>query len=929
MVKYGKIYRKIQTPEWSKYYINYKLLKIKIKEIRNKLGNVIRNSARTSRTSLLSSPLIPEEDIENENNALYKEENGIYLKEFIDLLIREFYRSYNFYIQIEKVLIKKMNAHLCTQTSYSNYNLQELSKEMKSLSLTIFLTKSLNDFINDIMTAMKKILKKFDKNFSRVFGIITPLFVLKLLSKKNSGLDYMLQFKIIDEICIMGESSAKELKKYFDQNTEENTLENTVYRNTFMEKYNETLKYVKSIDEIIYFKTQHKDWVDYVIADKNKRINIKNLENDIFNPILSSSYDKDNQLDKFLSTKQAFDDLKNIQKTLSKVNKRNIILILTHSFFYNSLVTCIFPVLYYYEYLCGGYKQFYLMSFLVFTVIAVLYFAQYLSVLILYECVSIKKIKFTYSISYILFLCGSLIYIFSILYSIEDEHFKMRAVMLGASRFLIGLGSNQIQGKRYITLYTPKYYLPFLSKIYLLVEFAGFILGPCFTILMSFISSDKAWCLFNCTWYYGAIVSVLMIVINQIYFLSPKDNRFSTVIDKNLHLDTNASNSQVNQVSIEDDDSQDREFYRLQKEAEEKKKAGLEPTRSDDISIEVSDKEVKNLITTTKDDKEAPNQKEKEDDDLIYNKIIEEDKDNEERKGMTENYFSNVDIGRYSDMDVTKEEIETIKDIENKLFEYQEKSNFTNVNMMPRILDDIILSEQKTFGYVNRNYVKILGLLFVNSLIKENLIIFTSYEILFSYHNLKDKFAEEKDRKTVLQYSQDEKGEIQIICLLISAELLLQVISMLFIMPFFRINIIFKKHLMISMIASIILMIPLSFHLPLGVYIPTVSIDICLHKIIEVLCSCYLVYLIPPKWKYAHVRASSLVVHVMTFAKIFACLLCFSCFSEEEKVQIKTNMYILTVIASSIYGLIFGIIYKSKNFRVKALIRILKKRVDE
>ena len=172
MVKYGKIYRKIQTPEWSKYYINYKLLKIKIKEIRNKLGNVIRNSARTSRTSLLSSPLIPEEDIENENNALYKEENGIYLKEFIDLLIREFYRSYNFYIQIEKVLIKKMNAHLCTQTSYSNYNLQELSKEMKSLSLTIFLTKSLNDFINDIMTAMKKILKKFDKNFSRVFGII-------------------------------------------------------------------------------------------------------------------------------------------------------------------------------------------------------------------------------------------------------------------------------------------------------------------------------------------------------------------------------------------------------------------------------------------------------------------------------------------------------------------------------------------------------------------------------------------------------------------------------------------------------------------------------------------------------------------------------------------------------------------------------------
>ena len=162
MVKYGKTYRKIQTEQWKKYYLDYKLLKVKIKEIKNKLGPIARNSFRPSRTSLLSSPLVPDEDIENENNTLYKEENGIYLKEFIELLIKEFRKSYNFYIQIERVLSKKMNAHLCTQTSYSNYNLQELSKEMKSLKSTIFMTKSLNDFVNDIMTAMKKILKKFE-----------------------------------------------------------------------------------------------------------------------------------------------------------------------------------------------------------------------------------------------------------------------------------------------------------------------------------------------------------------------------------------------------------------------------------------------------------------------------------------------------------------------------------------------------------------------------------------------------------------------------------------------------------------------------------------------------------------------------------------------------------------------------------------------
>ena len=931
MVKYGKIYKQIQTEEWKKYYLNYKLLKQKIKEIKKKLEPEIRSSLKSPRTSLLSSPLIPDEDIENENNSLYKEQNGIYLKEFIDLLIKEFHRSYNFYVQIEKVLIKKMNAHLITQTSYSNYNLQELSKEIKSLSLTVFLTKSLNDFVNDIMTAIKKILKKFDKKFSKVFGIITPLCILKLLSRKNSGLDYMLQFKVIDEIGAIAESNAKELKKYFSQNTEENNLENTEYRNSFLKNYDETIKYIKSIDEINYFKAHHKDWVDYVMKEKNQKINIKNIENDIFNPIMSSTYYKDNQLDKFLSTKQAFDDLKNIQKSLSTVNKRNIILILIHAFFYNTQLTCIYPALYYYEYLCGGNNRFYLMSFLVFTVIAVLYFSQYLSFLIFYDCMSIKKIKFSMSISYILFFFGSLIYILSVFYSIEDEHYKLRAVMLGASRTLIGFGSNQMQGKRYMTLYTPKYLLPLLSKIYFVVELVGFILGPCFTLLFGFLSTDKYICMFNCLGYFGLIVSLLMLIINQIYFISPKDERFFVTMDKNSgHSNLTISNIAQDKME-EDDDSQDREFYRLQKEANEKKKIGLEPTKSDDITIEINDKEVqKNLISTSSQDKtDNQKDKEKEEDEPIFNKIMENDNQNLDRKGMAENIFNNVDTGRYSDMELSKEEIDTLNNIENKLFEYQEKSNFTNVNMMPRTLDDIIIHEQKSFGYINRNYLKILALLFFNSFIKENLIIFTSYEILFTYYNLREKFELQKDKKSVLDFSQEEKVSVQIICFLISAELILQIVSILFIMPFFKINIIFKKHLMISMIASVVFMVPLAFHLPLEVYVPITSIDICLHKIIEVLCSCYLAYLIPPKWKYAHLRASSLVIHVMTFAKIFSCLLCFSCFSEQAKEKIKTNMYILTSITIFIYGSIFIIIHKSKNFRVKALIRILGKRIDE
>jgi len=148
---------------------------------------------------------------------------------------------------------------------------------MKSLSLTVYLAKSLNAFINDIMTAIKKILKKFDKNFSHLYGLITPHLILQLLSKENSELDYILEFKIIDEISIIAESSAKELKKYFSQNNDDNNE----YRITFTDKYNETLKYIKEIDELIYFKAQYKDWVDYV-SGKSGVKSTKYLENDIF-----------------------------------------------------------------------------------------------------------------------------------------------------------------------------------------------------------------------------------------------------------------------------------------------------------------------------------------------------------------------------------------------------------------------------------------------------------------------------------------------------------------------------------------------------------------------------------------------------------------------------------------------------------------------
>ena len=93
MVKYGKEYKRLQLDEWKKYYLNYKTLKHKIKEMRQILFKDLKLKPNEGRPSLLSIPLIPDDlnEIENtksnENlSSLYKDEKGELLKEFIEFL---------------------------------------------------------------------------------------------------------------------------------------------------------------------------------------------------------------------------------------------------------------------------------------------------------------------------------------------------------------------------------------------------------------------------------------------------------------------------------------------------------------------------------------------------------------------------------------------------------------------------------------------------------------------------------------------------------------------------------------------------------------------------------------------------------------------------------------------------------------------------
>ena len=175
MVKYGKLYRELQLPEFKDKYIDYKKLKQKIKSIRNELPQLGSNSINlriSTNPNIRIRPTV-NSSIEEGDNL----ENDNYLallNEFKNLLNEEFQRCFKFFQLMKKKLHNKLNKHLYTQTNYTSYNLDEFIKEITDLRITIYLAKCLNDFINDNMTAIKKILKKFDKNFSSFFGNLGP-----------------------------------------------------------------------------------------------------------------------------------------------------------------------------------------------------------------------------------------------------------------------------------------------------------------------------------------------------------------------------------------------------------------------------------------------------------------------------------------------------------------------------------------------------------------------------------------------------------------------------------------------------------------------------------------------------------------------------------------------------------------------------------
>ena len=919
MVKFGKLYRSIQIPEFTGNYIDYKKLKQKIKKIKENIPSVstsyisnnfsFNNLKYNLNLSISNDEYIPNPLKLSINDGEYNN----HLVEFKNLLDNEFQKFFNFFLKVKRRLHKKLNKHLYTQTNYSTYKEAELVEEINNLRFTIYLAKCLNAFIHDNMMAIKKILKKFDKKFNNYFGNFGPRYILDNLCKENSDLEYLLQFKIIDEVCCIIEDNTKLLKDCYLEVVSQNGQKINRKEDNFFIKYNEIWEYLIDIDELIYFKIQYKEWFYYIKKDavlKKQSALFKNL---LFNPILYSPYHKDDIMNKFLSRNDQIKEVENIQAEISLSNKINIIMIFIHTFFYNTLISGIYPsqIMYIHYFQNDIRKAEFNLNEFSFLIISSTYICSYFSIMIYYLFGS-KRIKLSFVLSNIFFFFGSLFYIMSFN---EIPSLRFFYTFLTASRVFIGFGANPLMGKKYILSFTPNYFLPKISKIYVLVSLLGHAMGPLIEFIFFAVSKTDTkvmpniiYSKYNCLGWYGIFISFMLIFINIIFFTSPTSKSFKKLKINNNNFDKETDESGKTQLLFDDnDDAEDKEFYKLQKEMIDKS------NESDINSLIIEDNN--NIININNDEISEKNNEIK-DNSLLFPKIdnIDNNSNNDShnfslkktmslkvRKSISldssyENYNKNLLLI------INEEEVNEEENADNT-----EHGNFVNINMIPRIIDDLKRKEKKVVSYLNKNLLIILIILFFCNLLKENFVAYCCYYILVK-----------NQQKAIIIF------EDKYLCLSISISYFLEIFSMFFILPLYKINTKLRLMLVILMIITIALMIPVCFELYLYIYFILISLIILISAVIEVLSSAYLAYLTPPDWKMCHINAGTLPFYIMNFGKLLGCLI--GCTSLIEKHFIHhLNNFVVLIITSVGYIISCVYILKSKNFRIKAICRIMRK----
>ena len=826
MVKFGKYLKSHKIEEWNNNYVDYK----RLKRIINDTNHNLKNNAIVPDIEAplkQDNPSISIKEDQVDLPILYtREPNGHLLKHFIEEVEKEFKKVYVFFVSMEKELYRQINSHLYIKTNINNFTPEELYQELEALCLTVYLAKSLKQYINDNMTGIKKILKKFDKKFKDYFGYVSILYLSGKLREQNSDLEYMLQYKVIDETNALVEDLVNNVKKVVEGKQEINNNSH-LSKQSFNLKIKEIYDYIFDVDKKNLYQIKYKEWFYYIRSGEKiiKNTSASNVNNDIYNPLLSSPLVNDTLIEKLLSDK-ARAKLEKLDTKIAKTNKLNLIICVLHAFFFMLSYTIIVPSTFYllktFRPLIGT-KPFHHMGFIFPLVWAVLPLSTFFSILIFNQ---FKKHQYRQSMitSFILMIIGNLIYLIRIENNPNHNNTLSQLFPIFLSRIIVGLGTNPLISKKYITQYCSKQNLPIMSLLYLLARTLGFAFGPAIGLLFFIIPDEhrlnKSSVIFHIDRYgYFALflifIYVLLLVITFIFFTPPTNEEFK-IMDDSLASDFDGFGKSPS-ISL-------------------MKKGGTCP-----------------LIST--------------------------------------------------------DEKKMLSDIENKLNSFNEKNQFSDTNLIPSNIKQIVENEKKAFSYISNGvFITFLMLLFMR-IINEALIVVLA-------DNIDNEFNSSTYKSNFIILSGSLLFE-SIICF-IAARIISQHSHT-------------RKFLLTLLISGFIVSSVLSISVLFWteLYYGIFTVLLVITTLVELVTSNLIANIMPPKWRILGLEYGIFIHTPILLGRVLGSILAMVInimIVKEWGEDLKDIFsYIISAVVPSFFLiLLILIIYNYKNLRVKAISRILR-----
>jgi len=647
---FGKIYDSEKINSWDKYYLNYnslvndiksisdcisnlleeckkqKIIEQKDKEINDKSINFEINSKKAINDVSFSDSLKPtllsilkeknsdsftcNNDSMTCTNSLENNKNIIEekIKSFFDTLDEQIKKINVFYSTQEKDIYQKINKRIKNQTEIKGESFSNILKELDLINYLCELCSQIIIFIYWNIKALKNILYIFDNSTYPIIDSMSFGYIKKHLSKNNSNLLYILQFKTLDETILSADNLAHEYEKILNLNTEyKNNTEqqrqtkeikgwmkssitnyNKFYEKIFKElsewqKYlNINLGFPSSSNKSIFKNTT-------LVGDfspvNNKIINIRyksfdenyNMDNeDKIQNLFKKFNDDDQKLlqsnnielsESLMSDKDKISILSYKQNDIiSYQNKINLNFLYFFSFFYNYSYSIFISFLYSYFYNFDDKKKDYNKYYFLFGLyISFPYLGNIISQ-IYFDCI----IKLNFKIVLLISLVFTIFYYIglNILNMIDiniDEEEKFYPYFLNIiffSRLFLGLSPFKQLCKEYINQYIPVSCQIRSNQKYLTFKYLGYFLGFLFTGINDIIISsledtenkNKNKKPINFLLIISSVLFVFISIFATFKFKNPNNNKFKIL--KDSFFENNRKNMITNNIDLEQDEKE-------------------------------------------------------------------------------------------------------------------------------------------------------------------------------------------------------------------------------------------------------------------------------------------------------------------------------------------------------------------------------------